>query len=80
MSKHSIHIFVYMHMCVLRHGARQATNQSTHPPTHPYPQSTINNNARLTTLMPGQLEDEVFHPEYTCPQCGSGRDMVIRKS
>ena len=30
--------------------------------------------------MPGQLEDEVFPPEYACPQCGSGRDMVIRKS
>jgi Zn finger protein HypA/HybF involved in hydrogenase expression len=34
----------------------------------------------LTTLMPGQLEDEVFHRDYKCPGCGTGRDMVIRKS
>ncbi|TFJ84544.1 hypothetical protein NSK_004010 [Nannochloropsis salina CCMP1776] len=35
---------------------------------------------RLTTLMPGQQEDDVFTPDYTCPQCQSSRDMIVRKS
>jgi len=35
---------------------------------------------RLTTLLPGQLEDEVFTPDYKCPQCKSTRDMIVRKS
>lgn len=35
---------------------------------------------RLTTLMPGQLEEDIFTPDYKCPQCKSTRDMVVRKS
>ncbi|KAM3569494.1 hypothetical protein VYU27_008405, partial [Nannochloropsis oceanica] len=31
---------------------------------------------RLTTLMPGQLEEDIFTPDYKCPQCKSTRDMV----
>jgi Zn finger protein HypA/HybF involved in hydrogenase expression len=35
---------------------------------------------RITTLMAGESEEEAFPPHYTCPTCGSGREMIIRKS
>ncbi len=56
------------------------TPLSHHPNPLHHPLSQPQPTPRLTTLMPGELEDDVFHAEYACPQCGSGRDMVIRKS
>lgn len=35
---------------------------------------------RTTTLMPGQLEEDLFGADYACPGCGAGRDMVLRKA
>jgi hypothetical protein len=35
---------------------------------------------RTTTLMPGQLEEDLFPESYACPGCGAGRDMVLRKA